>query len=119
MRVDDRHREAPIALDVARPQIIRYLTYDQVKDLILTLRQKAKVQMLVAPPRGRARAPPASRPRAPAAPPSKDPKTMSLKPGLDPSRPWRFPSPPSRRSAAWSWPRPAPASTPTRATTSC
>ena len=72
VRVDDRHREAPIALDVARPQIIRYLTYDQVKDLILTLRQKAKVKTMVGPPVGDAAQEPAS---APATAPSKDPKT--------------------------------------------
>jgi len=50
-RVDDRHREAPISLEVAKPQIIRFLTYDQVKDLILNLRRHASVQMLIAPPR--------------------------------------------------------------------
>ncbi|HZL00020.1 MAG TPA: peptidyl-prolyl cis-trans isomerase, partial [Caulobacteraceae bacterium] len=42
-RIDDRRREAPITLAAARPQIIRFLTYDQVKDLILNLRRKAKV----------------------------------------------------------------------------
>ncbi|MGI9170155.1 MAG: peptidylprolyl isomerase [Caulobacteraceae bacterium] len=50
-RLDDRRREAPIALDVARPQIIRFLTYDQVKDLILDLRRRAKVELLIAAPR--------------------------------------------------------------------
>jgi peptidyl-prolyl cis-trans isomerase C len=83
VRVDDRHREAPISLDVARPQIIRYLTYDQVKDLILTLRQKAKVRTFVGPPAGDAPQEPASAPAtAPAssraampAPQSKDPRT--------------------------------------------
>ncbi|MEO8926511.1 MAG: peptidylprolyl isomerase [Caulobacteraceae bacterium] len=69
-RLDDRHKEAPIALDVAKPQIIRFLTYDQVKDLILNLRRRARVTLLIAPPRA---APgtsmePAS---APAAPPAK------------------------------------------------
>ena len=84
VRIDDRHREAPISLDVARPQIIRYLTYDQVKDLILTLRQKAKVKTFVGPPAGDTPQEPASAPAsAPAAPspavtppaPSKDPRT--------------------------------------------
>ena len=50
-RVDDRRLEAPVALDVAKPQIIRFLTYDQVKDLILNLRRHAKVQILIGPPR--------------------------------------------------------------------
>jgi peptidyl-prolyl cis-trans isomerase C len=83
-RVDDRHRETPITLDVARPQIIRYLTYDQVKDLILTLRQKAKVATYVGPPAGDMPQEPASAPAAAPSPPapapvaapqSKDPRT--------------------------------------------
>jgi peptidyl-prolyl cis-trans isomerase C len=79
VRIDERHREAPISLDVARPQIIRYLTYDQVKELILTLRHKANVKTMAGPPAGDAPQEPASAPvssRA-AAPPSqsKDPKT--------------------------------------------
>ena len=75
VRVDNRHREAPISLDVARPQIIRYLTYDQVKDLILTLRQKAKVKTMVGPPVGETPQEPASAPAAAPAPKSKDPRT--------------------------------------------
>ena len=81
VRVDARHREAPIPIDVARPQIIRYLTYDQVKDLILTLRQKAKVKTLVGPPTGDTPQEPASAPATAAPPPagpapqSKDPRT--------------------------------------------
>jgi peptidyl-prolyl cis-trans isomerase C len=71
-RVDDRHREAPITLDVARPQIIRFLTYDQVKDLILNLRRNAKVQTLVGPaPAETPQEEPASAPaRAPAPAPA-------------------------------------------------
>ena len=70
-RVDDRHLEAPIALDVAKPQIIRFLTYDQVKDLILNLRRRATVQVLIAPPRMApgASMEPASAPPAPPAKP--------------------------------------------------
>ncbi len=47
-RVDDRRAEAPISLDAARPQIIRFLTYDRVKDEILDLRRRARVETLVA-----------------------------------------------------------------------
>jgi peptidyl-prolyl cis-trans isomerase C len=81
MRVDARHREAPIPIDVARPQIIRYLTYDQVKDLILTLRQRAKVKTMVGPAAGEMPQEPASAPAttsppaAGPAPQSKDPRT--------------------------------------------
>ena len=46
-RIDDRHQEAPITLEAARPQIIRFLTFDQVKDLILDLRRKAKIRTLI------------------------------------------------------------------------
>ena len=48
-RLDDRHQAAPISFDVAKPQIIRFLTYDQVKDLILNLRRTAKVETLIPP----------------------------------------------------------------------
>jgi peptidyl-prolyl cis-trans isomerase C len=71
VRVDNRHREAPISLDVARPQIIRYLTYDQVKDLILTLRQKAKVKTMVGPTAGDTAPEPGALPVVP----KKDPRT--------------------------------------------
>lgn len=72
LRVDDRRQEAPITLDVARPQIIRFLTYDQVKDLILTLRRNAKVQTLIGPAPADMPQEPAS---APAAAPGQTPDT--------------------------------------------
>jgi len=50
LRVDDRHPEAPPAFDAVKPQIIRFLTYDQVKDLVLRLRGKARIETLLAPP---------------------------------------------------------------------
>jgi peptidyl-prolyl cis-trans isomerase C len=70
-RVDDRHQEAPITLEMAKPQIIRFLTYDQVKDLILNLRRHARVEMLIAPPRAAPglSAEPASAPTSPPARP--------------------------------------------------
>ncbi|MEP6967857.1 MAG: peptidyl-prolyl cis-trans isomerase [Pseudomonadota bacterium] len=67
-RVDARRQEAPITLEVARPQIIRFLTYDQVKDLVLDLRRRAKVQTLIAPPRAFPGAPPEPASAPPAAP---------------------------------------------------
>ena len=66
VRVDDRHLEAPISLDVVRPQIIRYLTFDQVKDLILNLRHKAKVESLLGPAPADTPLEPASAPPPPA-----------------------------------------------------
>ncbi|MBA3812678.1 MAG: peptidylprolyl isomerase [Caulobacteraceae bacterium] len=67
-RVDARRQEAPITLEVARPQIIRFLTYDQVKDLVLDLRRRAKVQTLIAPPRAFPGAPPEPAGAPPATP---------------------------------------------------
>jgi peptidyl-prolyl cis-trans isomerase C len=50
VRVEDRRQERPIALDAARPQIVRFLTYDQVRDLLEKLRSRAKIETLVKPP---------------------------------------------------------------------
>jgi peptidyl-prolyl cis-trans isomerase C len=50
LRVDDRHPEAPPSFDAVKPQIIRFLTYDQVKDLVLRLRGKARIVNLLPPP---------------------------------------------------------------------
>ncbi|MHB8528084.1 MAG: peptidylprolyl isomerase [Caulobacteraceae bacterium] len=65
-RIDERRAEAPISLDAARPQIIRFLTYDRVKDLILDLRKKAKVETLIPPLAATPGAEPASAPPPPA-----------------------------------------------------
>ncbi len=83
VKVEDRREEQPITLEAARPQIVRYLTYDQIRDLLEKLRSRAKVQMLVksdAPPQG---PPPADGPKLrgptnqaaplPAAPPAAPP----------------------------------------------
>ena len=42
--------EQPITLEAARPQIVRFLTYDQVRDLLEKLRSRAKVQTLIGAP---------------------------------------------------------------------
>jgi peptidyl-prolyl cis-trans isomerase C len=49
VKVEDRRREAPLTLEAARPQIVRFLTYDQVRDLLEKLRGKAKVETLLKP----------------------------------------------------------------------
>jgi peptidyl-prolyl cis-trans isomerase C len=79
-RIDDRRTEPPATLDAVRPQIIRFLTYDQVKDLILNLRREAKVETLIPPAQDVPGAPrePASAPIGPAsqaAPSSPQPET--------------------------------------------
>jgi peptidyl-prolyl cis-trans isomerase C len=50
VKVEDRRPEAPITLEAARPQIVRFLTYDQVRDLIVKLRGKSNVQVLLKTP---------------------------------------------------------------------
>ena len=49
VRVEDRRKEAALTLEAARPQIVRFLTYDQVRDLLEKLRGKAKVETLLKP----------------------------------------------------------------------
>ena len=64
LKVDERHPEPPPSLDAVRPQLVRFITYDQIKDLVLTLRSHAKIENLLAPPPDVAGAPaePASAP---------------------------------------------------------
>jgi peptidyl-prolyl cis-trans isomerase C len=50
VRVEDRRQEQPITLEQARPQIVRFLTYDEVRDLLKRLRDQSKVQLLIGPP---------------------------------------------------------------------
>lgn len=65
LRVEDRRKESPPTLDQARPQIVRYLTYEGVRRLLEQLRGKAKVEVLLAGD-GAARPPePAPAPAAP------------------------------------------------------
>ena len=74
VRIEDRRPEVPISLEAARPQIVRFLTYDQVRDLLEKLRGQAKVQTFLkttpdvpGQPREPAAAPPAT--DAPPSPP--------------------------------------------------
>jgi len=75
MKVEDRRLEQPITLDSARPQIVRFLTYDQIRDLLEKLRGRAKIQSLLPPqpptpgqPKEPASAPPAAAQPSGAAP---------------------------------------------------
>ena len=47
LRVEDRRTEAPPTLEQARPQIVRYLTYERVRQLLEQLRGKADVDVLI------------------------------------------------------------------------
>jgi peptidyl-prolyl cis-trans isomerase C len=52
LRVEDRRGEPPITLAAARPQLVRFLTYDRIRDLLETLRSHAKVETLLKPAAG-------------------------------------------------------------------
>jgi peptidyl-prolyl cis-trans isomerase C len=101
VRVDEKRQEDPITLDAARPQIVRFLTYDKVRDLLERLRAGAKIETFLpkspelpgapqepasAPPKDvqdKVNAPPATQP--PATPPSVPPP--AAKPTLLPAKP--------------------------------
>jgi peptidyl-prolyl cis-trans isomerase C len=69
LRVEDRRPEEPITLDAARPQIVRFLTYAEVRDLLENLRKGTKVDIQIDTPQGAAGRPrePDSAPPAPGA----------------------------------------------------
>ncbi|WP_354298420.1 peptidylprolyl isomerase [Phenylobacterium koreense] len=50
LKVEDKRLEQPITFEAARPQIVRFLTYDQVRDLLEKLRSRAKVENLIGQP---------------------------------------------------------------------
>jgi peptidyl-prolyl cis-trans isomerase C len=130
LKVEDRRLEAPITLETARPQIVRFLTYDQVRDLLEKLRARAKVQPLIAPPQdvpGRPRPPADAPPAAPAAkaapapaaaPPAEAPKAAAPKaearpqPKADPPRPRPRPAPAPKAEPVPAPPAPAPEAQP-------
>jgi peptidyl-prolyl cis-trans isomerase C len=49
LKVEDRRKQAPPTLDASRPQIVRFLTYAQVGDLLKALRGKGRVELLTGP----------------------------------------------------------------------
>ena len=62
VRVEDRRPEKPISIEEARPQIVRFLTYDEIRTLLSKLRAGTRVQMLVSAPPGGGAPEPASAP---------------------------------------------------------
>ncbi|MBX7249415.1 MAG: peptidylprolyl isomerase [Caulobacteraceae bacterium] len=72
LKVEDRRPEAAPTLEEARPQILRFLTYDEVRQLLEKLRNQARVEKLIrGDPLSVPGAPrePASAPRGAANPP--------------------------------------------------
>jgi peptidyl-prolyl cis-trans isomerase C len=102
VKVEDRRQEQPISLDQAKPQIVRFLTYDEVRDLLKRLRDQSKVQMLIGPSQTVPGAPtePAS---APASAMSEPPASAAAAPGEQPAAP----EPPASSAAARPAPKPA------------
>jgi peptidyl-prolyl cis-trans isomerase C len=47
LRVEDRRPEQPQTLEDLRPQIVRFLTFDQLRGLLIKMREKAKVDYLI------------------------------------------------------------------------
>jgi peptidyl-prolyl cis-trans isomerase C len=68
VKVEDRRVEQPITLEAARPQIVRFLTYDQIRDLLEKLRGRSKVEVMVKTDTPSQAIPPADAPKTPAAP---------------------------------------------------
>ncbi|RAK65537.1 peptidylprolyl isomerase [Phenylobacterium kunshanense] len=76
VRVEDVRQEQPISLEAARPQIVRFLTYDRIRDLLERLRAKAKLETLLKPEAGAPKAvPPADAPKAAPKPTNAPPQT--------------------------------------------
>jgi peptidyl-prolyl cis-trans isomerase C len=74
VKVEDRRIEQPITLEAARPQIVRFLTYDQIRDLLEKLRARSKVEVMVKTDTPAQAIPPADAPKAAAAAPGTAPK---------------------------------------------
>ena len=60
LKLEDRRAQPSISLDQARPQIVRFLTYDQIRDLLQRLRGKARIKLLTAQPPPISGAPPSA-----------------------------------------------------------
>jgi peptidyl-prolyl cis-trans isomerase C len=71
LKVEDRRLEQPLTLEAARPQIVRFLTYDQIRELLEKLRGRSKIAKLVKPDAAGAPIPPADAPKTTPAPPAK------------------------------------------------
>ncbi|MGH6965779.1 MAG: peptidylprolyl isomerase [Phenylobacterium sp.] len=79
VKVEDRRLEQPITLEAARPQIVRFLTYDQVRDLLEKLRSKSKVEVLVKADTASRPVPPADAPKGAPATPIATPPAKAVK----------------------------------------
>jgi len=63
IKVEDRRLEAPLTFEAARPQIVRFLTYDQIRDLLEKLRGRSKIAKLIKVDAAEPATPPADAPK--------------------------------------------------------
>jgi peptidyl-prolyl cis-trans isomerase C len=70
LKLEDRRAETPVSLDAARPEIVNFLTYEEVRDLIKRLRHDSQIKLLIGPaaPSANTAPEPASASAGPAAP---------------------------------------------------
>lgn len=62
LRVEDRRPEQPNTLEEVRPQLVRFLTFDRIRQLLEELRGKAEIDVLLADAPGSRAVEPASAP---------------------------------------------------------
>jgi peptidyl-prolyl cis-trans isomerase C len=77
LKVEDQRLEKPITLEDAKPQIVRFLSYDEVRDLLEKLRAKSQVKVLIGPAQSGA-----TGPREPASAPAAAPGAASVGPSV-------------------------------------
>jgi peptidyl-prolyl cis-trans isomerase C len=49
VKVEDRRQEQPISLEEARPQIVRFLTFDEIRAVLKQLRAATRVDKMLPP----------------------------------------------------------------------
>ncbi|MBX3481107.1 MAG: peptidylprolyl isomerase [Caulobacter sp.] len=94
VRVEDKRPEEPITIEAARPQIVRFLTYGQVRDLLEKLRGGAKIETLL----GKGQPVPGA-PSEPANAPPTPPEAPALE-GAAPAAPQKSAAAPQKSAPA-------------------
>jgi peptidyl-prolyl cis-trans isomerase C len=95
LKLEDRRPEAPLSMEEARPQIVRFLHLSVVRDVLDRLRQKTPPKLLIGPAQDLPDAP-----REPAsAPPSSAPPAIAPAPIASASSPAASSVPPPHRAA--------------------
>jgi peptidyl-prolyl cis-trans isomerase C len=82
LKVEDRRLETPVSLEAARPQIVNFLSYEEVRDTLKALRRGSRIKLLIGPavPSPDAEPEPASAPAAPLAASSAPPLPQNQPP---------------------------------------